>query len=144
MSKRRAQDPVLPVYGRTSGPRAVIRLDYPFRIGSRWIRAVQILPPTLGELERLRGRDDLCAADVLGPVTGLDEHVIRSFRWPDVETALTTAFGLLPPDFAALLRGEQASTGESSTKSMTSDGKEPSQDTGPNDLADFLRSPQEF
>jgi hypothetical protein len=137
MSKRKAQRPNHPVYGRTSGQGAVIRLEYPFRIGSRWIRSVQILPPTLRELERLRGRDDLRAADVLAPMTGFDQDVIRFFRWPDVETALMAALDLLPPDFAALLRGEQSSSAQAPSEGQ-------GQDTGPNDLADFLRSSDEF
>ena len=86
-----------PVYD-PGGLRIGLPLAYPFRIGHRRIARLDLVPPTLDEIETLRSLDRLGPREILAAMTELDPREVGHLRWPDVEAALEAARELLPPD----------------------------------------------
>ena len=86
-----------PTY-ESGAPRVDVPLRYPFRIGRRRIAHIDLVPPTLDDLEALRGLDGAGPREFLAAMSDLDQAEIGLLRWPDVEAALEAARALLPPD----------------------------------------------
>ncbi|MCW1842230.1 hypothetical protein [Prosthecomicrobium hirschii] len=86
-----------PTY-ETGSPRVDVPLRYPFRIGRRRIAHIDLIPPTLDDLEVLRSLDGAGPREILAAMSDLDQDQVGLFRWPDVEAALEAARALLPPD----------------------------------------------
>ena len=86
-----------PTY-ETGGTHVGVPLLYPFRIGRRRIAHLQLVPPTLDDLEALRGLDGAGPREILAAMSDLDQGQVGFLRWPDVEVALEAARALLPPD----------------------------------------------
>lgn len=80
------------------GARVGVPLAYPFRIGRRRIVRLDLVPPTLDEIETLRLLDPLGPREILAAMTELDLREVGLLRWTDVEAALEAARTLLPPD----------------------------------------------
>ncbi|TPQ44520.1 hypothetical protein C2U72_27685, partial [Prosthecomicrobium hirschii] len=86
-----------PTY-ESGAPRVDVPLRYPFRIGRRRIAHIDLVPPTLDDLEALRGLDGAGPREILAAMSDLDQGQVGLLRWPDVEAALEAARALLPPD----------------------------------------------
>ena len=80
------------------GARVGVPLVYPFRIGRRRIARLDLVPPTLDEIETLRLLDPPGPREILAAMTELDPREVGLLRWTDVEAALLAARALLPPD----------------------------------------------
>jgi len=81
-----------------SGGHVGVPLAYPFRIGRRRIVRLDLVPPTLDEIETLRLLDPPGPREILAAMTKLDPREVGLLRWIDVEAALEAAHTLLPPD----------------------------------------------
>jgi len=82
----------------TTAPRISVALAYPLRLGRRRIAHIDLVPPTLDDLEALRGLDGAGPREILAAMSDLDQDQVGLLRWPDVEAALEAAKALLPPD----------------------------------------------
>lgn len=92
------------------GARVGVPLAYPFRIGRRRIVRLDLVPPTLDEIETLRLLDPPGPREILAAMTELDLREVGLLRWTDVEAALEAAGTLLPPDLM-LARASEIDTG---------------------------------
>ena len=86
-----------PTY-ESGAPRVDVPLTYPLRLGRRRIAHIDLVPPTLDDLEALRGLDGAGPREILAAMSDLDQDQVGLLRWPDVEAALEAAKALLPPD----------------------------------------------
>jgi len=79
-------------------PSDIVCLEYPFALDGAKVEQVVLAPPSLDGLELLRGEGGISARTILLVTSPLPLRAIGALRWPDVETLLTAALGLLPPD----------------------------------------------
>ena len=93
-----------PTY-ETGGTHVDVPLLYPFRLGRRRIAHIDLVPPTLDDLEALRGLDGAGPREILAAMSDLDQDQVGFLRWPDVEAALEAARALLPPDLLSVPDG---------------------------------------
>lgn len=92
-------------------PAAIVSLAWPFELDGRTIDRVALVHPSLDGLEFLRAEGALSARLILQVTSTLPLRAIGCLRWPDVETVLAIAMGLLPPDLTAQVDAAEAEPG---------------------------------